>query len=136
LFGVSELEQRWLEQRKGAAVRVYVVWVPMLGAEERHVPEASRLATDSRVRQYWDGANILGEAYRSVLGLSGTAWDVYLLFGPDQTWGEDVPPKPVFWQHQLHGVTQAPTLDAPTFAGAADRLVTAAAARQPPGTGQ
>jgi hypothetical protein len=128
LFGVSELERRWLEQRKQADVRMYVVWVPMLGAEERHVPEASRLATDSRVRQYWDGANVLGAAYRSVLGLNDTAWDVYLLFGPHQTWTEAEPPKPVFWMHQLHSVTQAPTLDAPDFAREADRLIAAAAA--------
>ncbi len=123
MFGVSELEKQWLEQRPAAAVRVYTVWVPMLGAEERHVPEASRLATDSRVRQYWDGANTLGEAYRSVLGLSGPAWDVYLLFGPDQKWEAGAPPKPLFWMHQLHGVTQAPMLDAPAFVRAADRLV-------------
>ncbi len=123
MFGVSELEKRWLEQRKTAPVRVYVAWVPMLGGEERHVAEATRLATDSRASHYWDGANTLGEAFRSVLGLSGPAWDVYLLFGPDQKWDADAPPKPVFWMHQLHGVTQAPTLDASAFVRAADRLV-------------
>jgi hypothetical protein len=119
-----------LGQREDAAVRVYLVWVPMLGAEERHVPEASRLASDSRVSQYWDGANSLGEAYRSVLGLSGPAWDVYLLFGPLQKWDEGTPPKPVFWMHQLHDVTQAPTLDAPVFAHEADRLIAAVAAER------
>jgi hypothetical protein len=29
---------------------------------------------------------------------------------------ETGPPKPVFWMQQLHGVTQAPTLDAAAFA--------------------
>jgi hypothetical protein len=130
LFGVSELEQRWLEQRTEAPVKVYLAWVPMQGAEERHVGEASRLATDSRVSQYWDGGNELGEAYRAVLGLSGPAWDVYLLFGPHQTWREGQPPKPVFWMHQLHDVTQAPSLDAPAFVREADRLVAAAAERR------
>jgi hypothetical protein len=122
LFGVSELERRWLEQRRQADVRVYVVWVPMLGAEERDVPEASRLASDPRVRQYWDGGNVLGAAYQTVLGLDATAWDVYLLYGRHQTWNETTPPKPVFWMHQLHGVTQAPTLDAPVFAREADGI--------------
>ena len=103
---------------------MYLAWVPMQGAEERHVAEASRLATDPRVSQYWDGSNTLGEAYRAVLGLSGPAWDVYLLFGADQTWKEGQPPKPVFWMHQLHGVTQAPTLDAAAFAREADHLLT------------
>ena len=127
MFGVTELEQRWLEPRKGAPVRVHLAWVPMQGAEERHVPDASRLAGDPRVRQYWDGADVLGEVYRSVLGLSGPAWDVYLLFGPDQTWKEGQPPKPVFWMHQLSDETHAPTLDAAVFAQEADRLVAAAA---------
>jgi len=103
----------------------------MQGAEERHVAEASRLATDPRVHQYWDGANELGEAFRAVLGLSGPAWDVYLLFGPDQTWSGTLPPKPMFWMHQLHDVTQAPPLDAATFVREADRLI--AAARAEPG---
>jgi len=127
---VSELERRWLEHRKGAPVRVYLAWVPMRGAEERHVAAASRLASDSRVSQYWDVDNVLGQAYRSVLGLSGPAWDVYLLFGRQQTWEEDRPPKPVFWMHQLPGVTQAPPLDAATFVREADRLVAAVAAER------
>ncbi|HET7470947.1 MAG TPA: hypothetical protein VFJ81_14785 [Gemmatimonadales bacterium] len=97
----------------------------MLGAEEQHVAEASRLAADPRVLQYWDGANELGEAYRTVLGLSGPAWDVYLLFGPDQTWSGTLPPKPMFWMHQLHDVTQAPPLDAATFVRESDSLVAA-----------
>jgi hypothetical protein len=125
LFGVSELERRWLEQRRQADVRLYVVWVPMLGAEEGHVPEASRLASDPRVRQYWDGGNVLGAGYRPVLGLDDTVWDVYLLYGPHQVWDEAGPPKPVFWMHQLHGITQAPTLDATKFAREADRLIRA-----------
>ena len=110
-------------------MKVYLAWVPMQGAEEQHVAEASRLAGDSRVRQYWDGANELGEAYREVLGLSGPAWDVYLLFRPDQTWKERLPPKPVFWMHQLHDVTQAPPLEAATFAREADRLLVGAGSR-------
>jgi hypothetical protein len=111
-------------------VRLYVVWVPLLGAEERHVSEASRLASDSRVKQYWDGSNLSGAAYQSVLGLNNTAWDVYLLFGPQQVWDGGSWPKPIFWMHQLHDVTQAPTLDASDFARAADRLGAGSAPRQ------
>jgi hypothetical protein len=87
------------------------------------VAEASRLAGDSRVSQYWDGANALGEAYASVLGLSAPAWDVYLLFDPNQKWEGDLPPKPAFWMHQLRGVTRAPRLDARVLAQQADSLI-------------
>jgi hypothetical protein len=109
-----------LEPRKEAPVRVHLAWVPMRGAGERHVPGASRLASDPRVRQYWDGADVLSEVYRSVLGLSGPAWDVYLLFGPDQMWTEGQSPNPVFWMHQLRDETHAPTLDAAVFAQEAE----------------
>jgi hypothetical protein len=97
--------------------------VPLRGAEEKHVAEASRLASDPRVTHYWDGTNGLGQAYASVLGLPQPAWDVYLLFDPSQKWEADLPPKPVFWMHQLGGVTQAPTLDGRIFARTADSLV-------------
>lgn len=49
---------------------------------------------------------------------------------PHQTWEERQPPKPVFWMHQLHDVTQAPPLDAPAFVREADRLVAAVAAER------
>lgn len=122
MFGVSELERRWLERWRQADVRLYVVWVPVLGAEERHLPEAPRLASDSRVRQYWDGSNVLGTEYRSVLGIDGPVWDVYLLYGPGQVWGENGPPKPIFWMHQLRGVTRAPILDVAAFARKAEGI--------------
>jgi len=101
---------------------VYLVWVPLRGAEEKHVTEASRLAGDPRVLQYWDGANALGDAYAPILQLSGPAWDVYLLFDRDQKWDGSRPPKPTFWMHQLGAVTHAPRLDAALFARTADSL--------------
>jgi hypothetical protein len=101
---------------------VYLVWVPLRGAEEKHVTEASRLAGDPRVLQYWDSANALGDAYAPILQLSGPAWDVYLLFDRDKKWDGSLPPKPAFWMHQLGGVTHAPRLDATMFARTADSL--------------
>jgi hypothetical protein len=102
---------------------VYLVWVPLRGAEEKHVAEASRLAGDRRVSQYWDGANTLGDAYASILGVYPPAWDVDLLFDPSQKWSGDLPPKPTFWMHQLGGVTHAPRLDPRVFAQQADSLI-------------
>jgi hypothetical protein len=123
LFGVSELEKRWVERNPDAAFKVYVVWVPMLGAEEPNVPEATGLATDARVRHYWDGAGVLGAAYQSALGLSGPAWDVYLLFDQTATWHGSAPPTPAYWMHQLPGVASAPFLDPDLFAAKARALL-------------
>jgi len=112
-----------VERNPGGAFKVYVVWVPMLGAEEPNVPEATGLATDVRVRHYWDGANVLGTAYQSALGLSGPAWDVYMLFDRTATWHGSPPPTPVYWEHQLGGVTSAPFLDPDRFAAKAESLL-------------
>jgi hypothetical protein len=87
------------------------------------VAEASRLAGDPRVSQYWDGTNTLGEAYASVLRLSPPAWDVYLLFIRSQRWAGGLPPKTSFWMHQLGGETHAPRLDPRVFAQQADSLI-------------
>jgi hypothetical protein len=112
-----------VEPNPSGAFKVYVVWVPMLGAAEPNVPEATGLATDARVRHYWDGENVLGTAYQSALGLSGPAWDVYMLFDRTATWQGSTPPTPAYWEHQLGGVTSAPFLDPDRFAAKAEALL-------------
>ena len=90
---------------------------------ERTVPEATEQFKDSRVIHYWDGNKELGVAYKPVLRLDQTVWDVYLLYPPDAEWKEQ-PPKPVFWMHQL-GVESAPTLNGETLAGEVKKLLEA-----------
>lgn len=82
---------------------------------ERTVPKATKLLPDERVIHYWDGDKKLGEAFKPVLGLDQTVWDVYLLYPPDAEWKEQ-PPKPAYWMHQL-GVESAPTLNGEALAG-------------------
>jgi hypothetical protein len=49
------------------------------------------LFADSRVEQFWDADNIAGAWFaEEIEGYSGTAWDVYYLYGPDAEW-VDVP---------------------------------------------
>lgn len=89
---------------------------------ERTVPKATKLLPDERVTHYWDGDKKLGEAYKPVLGLDQTAWDVYLLYPPDAEWKTQDPPKPVFWMHQL-GVEQGQDLNGETLAGEVNKLL-------------
>ena len=91
---------------------VFVVWVPELGGQEKHVPAAAKLIADSRAIHFWDGNSVLGKAYQQILKTPGTAWDVYLVFAPETQWTNGPPPKPVFWMHQLSKITHAPRLDA------------------------
>lgn len=77
---------------------------------ERTVPGAMKKLPDQRVIHYWDGEKKLGEAYKTVLGLDQTVWDVYLLYPPESEWNAQEPPKPIYWMHQL-GVEEGQPLN-------------------------
>ena len=58
-----------------------------------------------------DPDSLAGKQWEQVLNTQREiAWDVYLLYGPDAQWEQELP-KPVFWMHQLSGVTKAPFLN-------------------------
>ena len=102
---------------------VYVVWSPQLGAREHHVPEATGLIPDDRVRHYWDPDRLVGSAYQDRLGLTEPAWDVWMLFGRDADWAADAP-DPDWWEHQLGGLPDSLRLDPERFAEQAVELLT------------
>ena len=56
---------------------------------------------DQRVAQGWDADRRIGDIFAKTLGLTRTAWDVYLLYPSGVIWKEDTPPSPAFWMHQL-----------------------------------
>jgi len=68
-------------------------------------------------------------AFTRTLELGEDAWDVYLLYGPEARWVGDVPPKPVYWMHQLGSPTGSsipgPFLDTSAFAAHANALLAA-----------
>lgn len=73
------------------------------------VGRATKSLDDPRAMHWWDGDNILSQAYAPVLGIEGEAWDVYLLYDKDATWG-DAPPKPAYTQDQM-GISPETQLD-------------------------
>jgi hypothetical protein len=105
-----------LQKNPSRQMAVYVVWVPELGAEPKHVAPAARLVPDERARHYWDGAEILGKEYKDVLRIGKVAWDVYFIFSPGMRWGSAGAPRPDFWMHQMSRVREAPELDPKVFA--------------------
>jgi hypothetical protein len=71
-----------------ADLRVYTVWMPMLGGDARDAWD-SGLLHDPRVRHYWDSEDQVGLALAAdaVGGLGGgVVWDAYYVFGRNATW--------------------------------------------------
>lgn len=90
----------------------YVVWVPMSRGMERDVPNATAEVWDARASHYWDGKKVLVNGYRDALALPEDAWDIFLLYGPEATWGGAIPPRPRYWMHQL-GSRSKPRVNGP-----------------------
>jgi hypothetical protein len=83
-------------------VRVYVVWVPSLPADnEERVPAATAKIPDERASHYWDVEGKLKTAYQRVMKMEEPAWDVYYVYGRDAEWKGELPPAPVYYMHQL-----------------------------------
>ena len=120
--GAVALEKAWLAKDQSEDISVYVVWSPQLGAQQKHVGSATRLIPDSRASHYWDGAELVGKQYQTVLGLPAPAWDVWMLFDPGVVWEMDEPPIPAWWEHQLTAGPPDRHLDPERFASRAEAL--------------
>lgn len=78
------------------------VWLPMYPGDAREAAQREAVAfMDSRLVDGWDAQRRTGNAFARTLGLTRTAWDVYLLYAPGVRWEGDDPPEPTFWMHQL-----------------------------------
>lgn len=84
------MQNQVLAQTPSPKLRVYAVWLPMLGGDAREEWNGNTMP-DPRVMHFWDGETVVGQWFAAeVDGYPGIAWDVYYLYGPDATW-EDVP---------------------------------------------
>lgn len=121
LNGAAEVSQQIAKIDGGKEVPLYAVWVPRLGGQEKDVSAATRVVADPLTRDYWDGNDLLGVAYRHVLGWNDNAWDVYLLYGPKARWTGDLPPEPDFSMNQ--DAEPGPRLDASVFGARVRQLL-------------
>lgn len=111
-------------------LKTLVVFLPMEDMDdlEAALKQIERLP-DPRVTHAWDGERHVGDLFGKSLGLSKTAWDVYLVYPPGVTWDEDGPPMPPFWMHQLdqfedeRGADPANRLDRKKLKAELERLV-------------
>ncbi len=85
-------------------LKMYIVWEPMLSGDSKELAyKMSRKEDDPRmVYQSWDGQQLTGKLWQAKMDLSGVAWDVYFLYGPDAVWNNG-PGDHDYWQHQGAG---------------------------------
>ncbi|HVD14261.1 MAG TPA: hypothetical protein VNK73_07410 [Actinomycetota bacterium] len=72
-----------------------MVWVSRWASDARSEIDGGGLL-DARVTHLWDPGGVIGQPLLDQFGVNfgGLDCDLFLLFGPDATWGE-APPRPV-----------------------------------------
>ncbi len=130
LRGMDDLNESIVASVQGdPRIHTFVVYVPALGAEEKHAAAAVPLMQGPRINHYWDGEGDSGLEFQQALGIGIYAWDVWMMYEPGARWEPGAaPPAPAFWQHQLQSLPKNQQLDADEFAG----VVTASLAKLPP----
>lgn len=100
------------------SLKAYAVWEPILRTGNlRGARRATTILPDSRVRHYWIDGLEVGEMFKTAIGLKDdVAWDVYLVYPAGVEWNASLPPKPVYFMHQLRELPSARRLDATELA--------------------
>lgn len=97
-------------------LKVLVVHVPTLGAQQHHAERAAQLLNGPSVTHYWDPSGQSGDVVQQTLQIPEYAWDVWLTYNAGPTWDAEAPPAPAAWSHQLGRLPQESRLDPDGFA--------------------
>ncbi|MBS0275624.1 MAG: hypothetical protein JSR55_14870 [Proteobacteria bacterium] len=116
---------------KGAPVKVYVVYEPVIGGSNKDIPAAAELLHTTLARHYWNSTGDFGRQMSHALDYwNGSrwiyAWDTWMIYSPDAVWNGSSPPRPAFLMHQLDGLRgnpKFPFLDSKVFAAKVDVMV-------------
>jgi len=80
------VQNQLLAQYPSEQLRVYAVWLPMLGGDAREKWDGTTMP-DTRVTHFWDGELQVGQWFaEQVEGYRGVSWDTYYLYSPDAKW--------------------------------------------------
>lgn len=83
------MQQNILEPNPDASLRVYVVWLEVLGGDSRSEWPADLLA-DERVTHLWDESRATSDWAQGKGGLDAPiVYDAYLVYGGDAAWGDE-----------------------------------------------
>ncbi|MEX2050331.1 MAG: hypothetical protein WD944_03720 [Steroidobacteraceae bacterium] len=139
LRGLDDVNRDLLAETDDPRLQTFVVHVPVLGAEAKDIAPAARLLGNSRIHHYWNPSGAFSRQLTEAVELKHSdepvyAWDVWLIYGPEATWDEALPPKPRLLMHQLRalaGSTVFPRLDSEVFAREVRQLLAQLPASRP-----
>ena len=96
------MQQQILEEHPRSDIKVYVVWFDMLSGDSRQGWDGY-LVPDPRATNLWDEKRLVSRTLGDgVQGASQPVWDAYLLYGPDASWGKELP-RPVDTGSTIYG---------------------------------
>jgi hypothetical protein len=110
------VQEKVLSKVKNNRLKVFVIWLPMVGGDSREAALHARgLIGDRRASHFWDPRREMATAFGKLIGQSEgrrprLAWDFYVVFDTSVKWKAAVP-VPVDWMHQLDGVDPRRRLD-------------------------
>lgn len=116
LRGMDDMGKALATEQSNPQLHTYVLYIPKLGAQAKDIQPTVFLFPGKYVYRFWDPAGVSGKRFSGTLGIAQFAWDVWMIYGRGQHWDKELPPKPVFWMHQLYGLPNSNYLNASTFA--------------------
>lgn len=134
LRGLDDMNRDLLAGTDNSRLVTFVVHEPVLGVARvapwlrttasHDVPAAAELLHNPHVKHYWSASGEFGRVLADSVDLKGSrgrvyAWDVWLLYGPEATWSDSGPPRPLLLMQQLgalRGSSEFPHLDTRVFA--------------------
>jgi mercuric ion transport protein len=134
LRGLDDLNRALLGKTKDSRLQTFVVHVPVLSPppKAKDVGPAAQVLDNPHVRHYWNPTGSFGRQLSEAVNLRRGneppvyAWDVWLIYDPQTSWGAAGPPRPQLLMHQLRalqGSAEFPHLDEDAFAKEAHRLL-------------
>ncbi len=92
-----------------------ILFVPVLGAKEKHVEPAMRYLQGNKVHYYWSPDEEVMRLFGHSIGTDIALWDFWALYAAKNSWTGEIPPTPDFWQHQLTGLPEEQRLNIDEF---------------------
>jgi len=89
------------KQVNSAKLTGFVVWLAVRPIDNLSAAQTeAKTVTDPRIREYWNEDLSVDAAFMQTLNLGRTAFDTYLVYGPQSKWLAEAPSPPQFWMHQ------------------------------------